>query len=334
MKRIPDDFLYFLQKNFPTAFNRANAEDVSESTINSLISTYGHRFEIYKQIPDWIKNKYGDKIPQEVLNGTVPVWDYVEKEREKYKTEQKETENLIGFSVSMLALGYTAETVTTLAKDRAERERLLAEAGEMGLTPEQFAKWLATRERDIKAITKDWQDNQPEKYLLHVAKSISRAKKQMAKDTTNEEDKALLAKKIKKLEQELKKLSSGLDNRGVKQNIVDYLRAQPQQAALRHLEPETLSLLTGLMAKQGIKIEAVKGSKMNSLTSAYESLTASLKRDFAEMEKSGSLLRRAVQSGKNSAERIATRVAQKASKKKTKKLAQARRLAQKQNSAG
>ena len=332
MNALQADFLQFLQINYPSAYRLANSDNVSEGDINSIISEYGQKYKIYAEIPDWIKNKYGNKIPKEVLNGNETVWDYVEKEKAKYKAEEKETENLISYSVSMLALGYTAETVTDLAQDRAEREAILREAGGQKLTPEQFARWLATRQKDIDAITKDWQTNQPEKYVLHLAKSISRAKKQIGKDTETEENKAELALKIKKLEQELKKVSGQLNNRESKQNMVDYLRAQPQQAALRHLEPDTLTLLTGFMAKQGIKIEAVKGSRTNSLT--HESLTSSLKKDFMAMEKSGNLLRQAMQNGKNTAERITQRAVQNEKKRKTRKLAQAKRYATKQNAAG
>lgn len=336
MTVLSKDFLYFLEKNYPSAY-RSGVGDIPESVANSLMSEYGQKYKIYTEIPDWIKNNYGGKIPKEVLNGNVTVRDYIEKEQDKYKAEEKATNELIGYSVSMLALGYMTDTVTTLTQDRAEREAILKEAGGLGLTPEQFARWLATRQKDINAITQDWQTNQPEKYALHLAKSISRAKKQMAKDNVTEEDKAELAAKIKKLEKELKSFSSKLDTRGLKQNMVDYLRAQPQQAALRHLEPDTLSLLTKLMGKQGIKIEAVQSSKVNSnrLSSVYESLTSSLKKDFEAMEKNSTLLHQAVQNGRKTAERITARATQKDKKKKSKtRMAQAKRMSARQNAAG
>jgi len=295
MVNFPDGFLRFLEVNFPDAFRRASSADITEASANSLLSRYGHRFQIWKEVPDWIKNNHGDRIPSEVLNGNITVRDYVEQEKIKNTEQEKQNDDMMSFGVSMLALGYAADTVATLTQNHAEREQLLAEAKDGKLTrklnPEQFEKWLDTRRRDIEAIRKDWQEHQPEKYILHLAKELSRARKRLDR-TDDAETREDISLNISLLEKEFSKASRRLNNRGSRQVMVDYLRGQPQQAALRHMDPEVLQLLTDSMEKQRIRIVPIKDMKIfkkfRSLFN-HENISQVLKSDFAQMEKNTNL---------------------------------------------
>lgn len=321
MAGFPDDFLRFLQVNFPDAYRRASVPDVSEETVTSIMSTYGHRFQIWKEIPDWIKGSHGDRVPPEVLNGNFTVHDYVEYEKAKNIEKEKQTEDLLSFSVSMLALGYATETVAALTENYAEREKLLAEAGgdrdHPRLTPEQHKRWLESRRKDFEAIRNDWEKNQPEKHILRLAKELSRAKKGLAR-LENEEAKERLAKRVATLEKQLHEASERLNSRGSRQNMVDYLRVRSQQAALRHMHPEVLHLLTEAMERQRIRIEPAKGNKayekVRSLFN-HNNLSQAFKSDFAQMEKSAGLTEDVVKRIQKQDDRIIERAEIKKEKK-------------------
>lgn len=318
MANLSDDFLEFLRVNFPDAYRRGSIKDLPEDVATSLMSRYGHRYEIWKKIPDDVKNKYGGRVPPEVLNGNITVHDYVVSERNKTAQEEKDRSELLTFSVSMLALGYTTETVATLMENRETREMLLAASKDGVLSDEQHAKWILSRIADFHAIATDWQEMQPEKYALHLAKSLSREKKRQARGGADFDMEAS-NQKIKEIEQELAGITARLDTRGSRQNMVDFLRGQSQQSALRHLDPEVLAMFTGLMEKQGIRIQPVRGD--NVLTNArgtsnYQSLSESLRKDFARMEKSEDLIRDVAVRGQRNQQRIDDRVQQKAKKQR------------------
>ena len=316
MAGFSDDFLRFLQVNYPDVFRRASADKVTDATVNSIMSSYGHRYQIWQQIPEWIKNNYGDKIPPEVLNGNETVHDYIEKEKAKQQAKEKETEEMLSFSVNMLALGYAADTVTTLMGNRSERERMLAAANGGSLSAAQFERWLETRREDAAAIAQDWATHQPEKHILHLAKELSRAKKRLGR-ACSDEQKAEFSNRIAELEKEFRLMSGRLNSRESRQNMVDYLRGQPQQAALRHLDGDVLTMLTGLMEKQGIRIAPVRGGaeQTNARALRHESLTESLREDFARMEQNESIMRDAAQRGRRNSDRIFARAVQKEKKK-------------------
>lgn len=317
MAGFSDDFLEFLKKNYPDVFLRATASNVSDATVTSIMSRYAGRYEIWKEIPEWIKSQNNGRIPSEVLNGNITVKDYIEKESHKNEETVKQTNEALSFGVSLLALGYAAETVATLTENHTQREQLLAEAGGGRLSKEQFASWLESRRSDVEAIRNDYKTYQPEKYAMHLARKLSRAKKRYAR-MGDGSDREGLALEIKALEAEFLKTARRLNGRSSRQNMVDYLRGQSQQAAMRHMHPEVLQLLMGVMEKQKIRIEPVTSNriltKMKSLFN-HESLSGMLKMDYERMENKENLFRDAVQRDRKQDERIMKRVEDKAKKK-------------------
>lgn len=292
MATLSDDFRRFLQANYPDDFRLIPASgDVPDDLANSLMAKHASDYAIWCQIPEWIKNNYKDKLPREVLNGNETVQTFVYKEEAANKKEEKDNNELMSYSVELLAMGYAQDTVSTLLQNREERELLQLEFGDGPLTEEQLGRWLATRGKDILAIRKDWKENQPEKYALHMAKLLSRQQRRLERGGLTEEEIADVQKRIAVAEREFTATVRRLQSREVRQNMVDYLRGQPQQAALRHLTPDVLARLTAGMKEQGIKIEAVKGNARTRALSGYDSLTNSLKQDFARMEKNEDIFR-------------------------------------------
>lgn len=287
MASFSEDFLRFLQANFPDVYRRASVDDVKEDVVTSITSRYAHRYNLWQQIPEWVKNRYHDRIPTEVLNGNESPQELVQKELEKNEAVVKAVDDSVDVAVSFLAVGYSAEVVAKIAEQKALRAKLLAENGGV-IPPELLAVWLDSRRADIQAITGDWKDNQQEKYLLHLAKSLSREK--LRADRLSDPAAQQEAKmKIAAMERELKKAGQMMSEAGIAERMVTYLRQPAQQAALHHLRPEVLELFTGIMQKGGVRVEPNRDKKLQS-TLGLGSLTASLRDDFDRMVRRESIL--------------------------------------------
>lgn len=285
------DFERFLQYNYPDDWRRFTASDTKEDVKTAIMARHAGHYQIWKEIPEWIKNNYHDRIPSEVLNGNEQVKEFVAKEVKAEKEEEKQTNDILNFSVMALAAGYAVETVANLSANRKTRQQLLERYGEQ-LPQELLEQWLDTRRSDILAIQKDWEKRQPEKYLFHLIKEMDREQKRMDRGLTNE---AQSQRKIKSLEKEIKEFTRKLKTREAKLGMVDYLRGRPQQMALRHLSPRALNHFTGLMKDQGIKIEPTQRQKTAERVIGGDSLTKSLKKDFSERSQIEALMRQQAQ---------------------------------------
>ncbi len=280
MAERTSDFERFLYANYPDDYRRATASDVPDDVLTAIISRHERHYKIWTYIPEWIKSEYRDRLPTEVLNGNEPVKDFVENEELKLNEKEKETKELMNYSVSLLALGYAAETVATMVENRSKRQAILQQANGAELSPDLLSQWLETRESDKSAITKDWRENQKEKYIFHLIKQIDRANKRV-QNPVSEMDTAAAEMKRAAAERELTGLISGLKGKEAKQKMATYLRQKPQQAALKHLSPEALAKFSDLMQKQGIRIAQARESQEElPMDVGRESLVQSLKKHF------------------------------------------------------
>ena len=181
MSKISSDFVRFMIANFPDDYRRATASDVKEDVVNAIYSKLEDEYKKWCRVPEWIKAEYRDDLPDEVLNGSKSVREFIKEEEMENQKEQERIQETTDFGVSLLAAGYATESVSLILKNRSERDRLLEESCNCNMTKEMKEelrkKWRETRERDKQVILKDWKENQPEKYLLHLAKEISRTKR-------------------------------------------------------------------------------------------------------------------------------------------------------------
>lgn len=279
MANVSGDFERFLYANYPDDYRRATAKDVPEDVLTAIISKHRAHYEIWQAIPEWIKNKYGDRLPKDVLNGNDDVKKFVKDEIEKDAKETEDCMAVMTAGLALAALGYAAETVEVLTQNQAMRQQLLAEAKGGVLSKAQMEKWLALRESDKNAILQDYKNYQPEKYLLHLAKELSREKKRAERGGAGA-DKAGAEMRAASLERELKKYAKGLKGKDVLEKAVTYLRGEPQQAALRHLSPDVLTLFTGVMAGQNIKIEPSLNGEQKNRETTRDDVAFSLKQSF------------------------------------------------------
>ncbi len=260
------DFERFLYANYPDDYRRATASNVPEDVLTAIVSRHSAHYDIWRRIPEWVKNRYQDRLPRELLNGNEQVKEFIKKEEQLSKKEEKETIELLDFSVTMLALGYSAETVKAMAENRGLREKLLKAAQGGDLSEEQKLQWRLSRENDRSAIARDWQENQPEKYLFHLIKQMNRSQKRGERT-----DSQVMA--------ELAQMLPMFGDKANRTKLVEYLRQKPQQAALGHLSPEVLGKFSGVLKECGINISPAK-SKGGEMEISRDSLVASLKKHF------------------------------------------------------
>ena len=268
------DFERFLYANYPDDYRRATASNVPEDVLTAIVSRHSAHYAVWRDIPEWVKNRYQDRLPRDLLNGNEQPKDFIKKEEKLTAEEEKETRELLDFSVTMLALGYSAEVVKTMMENRGLREKLLAAAKDGKLSEEQRALWRQSRESDRDAITRDWQTNQPEKYMLHLIKQMNRSVKRNEKVNPQ-------------VLEELSQMVPLFEDKASRQKLVDYLRQKPQQAALGHLSPEVLGKFSGVLKECGVNITPAK-AKGGEMEISRDSLVASLKKHFqwrVKMEK-------------------------------------------------
>lgn len=275
------DFERFLYANYPDDYRRATAKDVSEDVLTAIISRHNSHYAVWKSIPEWIKNKYNDILPREVLNGNMQTRDFVLKETHDQKKEEKDTEDLLDFSVTLLAMGYSAEAVKKFMENRQLREELLKAAQGGKLNAEQMEQWLATRLSDKETILRDWQGNQPEKYLFHLMKQMSRQQRKSDRADTAEGRAIALSEKASAEEELLQMLPFFSKDRKLQKDLVSYLRQPSQQGALKQMSPEMQEMFMGFMQQCGIKVTPAKGKSTDKVMNlSREGLMDSLKQNF------------------------------------------------------
>jgi cytochrome c556 len=287
MGKVAEDFERFLYANYPDDYRQVTAEDVTDDVITAILSSQSSRYEVWKRIPEWIRNEYRDDIPQEVLNGNVRVETFVYEEHEKLTREDPLDENnasardmrdadfVAVVTVALLAAGYTAESVARMSENHSARRDLLKQMAIMGRTPELVAAYRATRESDRNTIASEYDNNEKlvHKKVMRVIKEMSRMKRR--KNGYDEE-------KYKEAEEKLKAVMAFLkDNPEAKMKVFEHLKEPAVQRALYLLDPAVRDKFITSMREVGISIKPNDG-KEKSFKISRETLIDGLKRDFAE----------------------------------------------------
>ncbi len=290
MAKISSDFERFLKANFPDEFLRITADGVKDDVVETILRRREDDYRIWCNIPEWIKNEYRDNLPDEVLNGNVSVRQFVQNEEDELKRKEKETKELMDYSVSLIAAGYMASSVNQLVKNREERLALMREAKANPNDKTILEKIIELREKDSKIIAKDWKENQSEKYFMHLARELSRAKKR-EKRATSPSMKAAAEMKMSSLEREFKGMGDMLEDENFRSKLVEHLRSRQEQAALYRMDKDVFKMLQGMLKDKGIKIEQKeektqqragldKASLVYELKQQYEQRTKNLNLEF------------------------------------------------------
>ena len=74
------DFERFLYANYPDDYRRATASNVPEDVLTAIVSRHSAHYDIWRRIPEWVKNRYQDRLPRELLNGNEQVKEFIKRE--------------------------------------------------------------------------------------------------------------------------------------------------------------------------------------------------------------------------------------------------------------
>ena len=190
MGQVSEDFKRFLEANCPDDLLKISSADVKDDIITAICSRHEKNYKIWSMVPEWIKNIYQDKLPQEIYNGHEPLdkfiieieqaimiqipYDSTKLTAFVYDSIINDPESCKRVSDLMDNGNYQFETAANLQYNSNRRKKLI-ETEEIN-TPKGKAIWRETRKEDCKLINDDWKEHQPEKFVLHQIKTYFRSK--------------------------------------------------------------------------------------------------------------------------------------------------------------
>lgn len=199
MGNFSDSFMEYLKIYNPTAYDKANSDNIKPEELAAIYNDNAAKFEVWESIPLTIRNRYpGQPVPYDVMEAAArgeiytlremeyhPEIKQVSEAREKVAEEQKMPSDIVSDMaaatfIAALAAGYAKETCHQLAMNRQLRESMLNDKPDKETNREEYDRWLknwlAVREKDFNAIKNDWKENQPEKYLMHLLAKHNRGR--------------------------------------------------------------------------------------------------------------------------------------------------------------
>ncbi len=245
-----EEFLDFLKANCPEDYAKLSAENVSDKLVTAVLFKHSAKFNLWRKVPEYIRTKYVGRIPDDIMEKlkTDPhLTDDEIKKIEKGRTDGNAVESYNGViefnasdamvigavSAAIVKYGYSTKAAQQLAVTQQARKKLMYDQS-LPLSPEEKKSlWTQSREADHKTIKKDWIENQPERYAVHMLKKLNAGK--------ISHDQAAL------------QLDSLL-RRVVEQGRIDNFRqalAAPS-ARYQHYSSETKELLGTLMVEHGL----------------------------------------------------------------------------------
>lgn len=208
------EFLVFLKANYPEDFAKVSRNSVSDATVNTIFAKHHQKFDAWRKVPEWLRSQYNNRVPDNILKVaqenkilTPEMVNQIEKisadlpQPASYGIQGADVADVkftagdimaIATTAKMIAAkGYAAKTAQSLAADAQVRQNLLKKCQERAaklqqivptnakairLTPAEQKLWQQTRRNDLKSIKKDWIENQPERYAVHLIKQFNAGK--------------------------------------------------------------------------------------------------------------------------------------------------------------
>jgi hypothetical protein len=259
MGNFSDSFMEYLKIYNPSAYDKANSDNVKPEELAAIYNENAAKFEVWDSIPLTIRNRYpGQPVPYDVMEAaargeiyTLREMEYhpeirqVSEAREKVAEEQGMPNDIVSDTaaatfVTALAAGYAAETCYHLAMSRQNREEMLKNKHD-GMTDEEHAawlkSWLATREKDFNAIKNDWKENQPEKYLMHLLFKHNIGK-------LNQKELEEFPQTVQDLMQRIEAVPDRMSN------LLEYIKKPRMQARIGRFNEETMDILKHTVLRQ------------------------------------------------------------------------------------
>lgn len=198
------EFIEYLKAYDVEAFNKVSADSATDALINSVIAKHKDKFEVWQKVPEWLRDKYNNRVPENILdmakNGVPLTQENINTATGNSDSAKSalqpadfnpslELATAVVFTAADIAAikymseqialkGYGPEASDKLAASKQIRHKLAEQLKDTsGKAKEQLsADWRKTRESDFKTIKQDWIRNQPEKMFVHLVKELHRGK--------------------------------------------------------------------------------------------------------------------------------------------------------------
>ncbi len=247
MGNFSGDFLdYLAAKGEGNDFYLAQSPDLKDEEIARLTAKYSYKYEVWLSVPGIIRQRYGNDVPQEILDaaarGEVQTLREMEQHPEIKRVEDARAAVAEKYSmpadiindmaaavfIAAASAGYSLHAAHELAQQRQFRESLRDKALNNTMTDEEKQAWRESRIKTRDIIKKDLMENQPEKYLLHLLAKYNRG--HISKD---------------ELMPQVADLVQRIETNGRQDKLLDLLKEQRVSRRMRHFKPETLDILAG-----------------------------------------------------------------------------------------
>ncbi|MBR2136591.1 MAG: hypothetical protein IJ852_01350 [Alphaproteobacteria bacterium] len=185
MAELDEKFKEFLKANS----SKQVEGDLSSEQITSLYAEYGDKFSRWLKVPETVRNYYGGRVPDYIMEAIeegdertkMAIASHPEMTQEQVKDlreeqEKRENDALTKVLTAAVAAGYTAEAADALAQEASFRASLAEKALNGTMTEEEKKLWAESRRHTRDIIKRDWAENQPEKYLIHVLAKLNAGK--------------------------------------------------------------------------------------------------------------------------------------------------------------
>ena len=198
------EFIEYLKAYDVEAFNKVSADSATDALINSVIAKHKDKFEVWQKVPEWLRDKYNNRVPENILDmakSGVPLTQENINTATGNSDSAKSALQPADFNPSLelatavvftaadiaaikymseqIALkGYGPEASDKLAASKQIRHKLAEQLQDTSVKAKGqiSADWRKTRESDFKTIKQDWIRNQPEKMFVHLVKEMHRGK--------------------------------------------------------------------------------------------------------------------------------------------------------------
>ena len=251
MTRIASDFLRFLEANYNDDWRKVSVVDVEDDVVTSICSRYERKYELWRKVPEWIKDFYRDRIPNEVLDGNEPIDRFVEDVEKRVVGEYAyDYDKLLDtiYRAKVIEMhdpwllekydearenGYSSNNsykLTSTKKTRKDADNNPALSRE-----ERLDIHIRTRLEDIKTILDDWKEGQQVKYAVHLRKEIDREERRAIRAEKDGADVEALKHRIKasKNRCELNKLMKKVKDTDIKEELVKSLEVTEKELEKR-----------------------------------------------------------------------------------------------------
>ena len=224
------DFLCFLENNFSDDFSRITSDTVSAEVVYSILQKHSEKYKIWKKIPQWIKDYYGDKLPAEVFTIHEPYQQFI------YSLEQ----------VIKMSPVYDYVSVNTTIFNSEYAQSVYNKYASAGYSEASIAKMILVSEDD-KKLFDSGEINTVEGKFLH---KVNQAKKYkiIEEAMTPDEDVLHSLKELRRIEAKLNKVTDEAEKAKLQKernDVVLYLAKGITDVS----DPEFVDALSGAIEK-------------------------------------------------------------------------------------